>query len=121
MVVDYAKKLAVTYRQGAVPGKMGRWWMCETEMLPGCTERAKEFQENVFAPAAYAIYSGAAHAELYAVMQAWRASTSAPGLLERNPDREVVWAAAITAAGFATMPALRAIQLLGKNARGVDF
>jgi hypothetical protein len=38
-----------------------------------------------------------------------------------NPNREVVWAAAIVAAGFAAIPALRAIQLLGKRARGVDF
>jgi hypothetical protein len=90
-------------------------------MLPTYTERAVAFQKYVFAPAAYAIYSGAAHAELYAVTQAWRASATAPDLWERNPDRIVVWAAAIVTAGFAAMPALRAILLLGKNARKIDF
>ena len=96
-------------------------WTCETETLPTYTERATEFQKHVFAPAAYAIYSGAAHAELYAVSQGWRASAITPNLWERRPDRVVVWAAAIVAAGFAAMPALRAILLLGKNARRIDF
>lgn len=119
MVAAYANQLAVTLSSVRINGR--RRLACEGEILPTYTERATELQIAVFAPAAYAIYSGAAHAELYAVSQAWRPSTSAHNLWERNPDRIVVWAAAIVAAGFATIPALRAIQLLGRNARRIDF
>jgi hypothetical protein len=84
MVADYAKKLAIPYSRANISGR-GRRWVCETEILPGYTERAKEFQKHVFAPGAYAIYSGAAHAELYAVSQAWRPSAEVPNRWERTP------------------------------------
>ena len=51
---------------------------CEGEILPGYTRRATEFESAVEVGAAYKIYSGAAHAELYAVMQGRRQAT-APG------------------------------------------
>jgi hypothetical protein len=115
----HAKNLGLTCNNVRIQGV--RRWTCETETLPTYTERATEFQKHVFAPAAYAIYSGAAHAELYAVSQGWRVSPTTPDLWERRPDRIVVWAAVIVAAGFAAMAALRAILLLGKNARRIDF
>jgi hypothetical protein len=114
-----AKNLGLTCHNKKIHGS--RRWTCETETLPTYTERAMEFQKHVFAPAAYAIYSGAAHAELYAVAQGWRESTTTPNRWEQRPDRVAVWAAVIVAAGFAAMPALRAILLLGKNARRIDF
>jgi len=63
----------------------------------------------------------AAHAELYAIRQGWRLSPTAGPLWEKNPDRVPVWAAVLAGAGFATVPAFRAITLLGKNARRVDL
>jgi hypothetical protein len=116
MVATYAKDLNL-----APITASGRTWACETEILPGYTARAREFEKHVFSPAAYAIYSGAAHAELYSVTQAWRPLATTPKMLERNPDREVVWATTVTAAGFVTIPALTALALLGKRARGIDF
>jgi hypothetical protein len=65
--------------------------------------------------AAYSIYSGAAHAELYAVMQGWR-DVGPPypvgTLLERRPDREAVWTSVIIAAGFVMIPAFEALTRL---------
>jgi hypothetical protein len=94
---------------------------CETEKLPSYNARAADFENAVFMTAAYAIYSGAAHAELYAIRQGWRPSPTAAPLWEKNPDRIPVWAAVLAAAGFATVPAFRAITLLGKNARRADL
>jgi len=37
---------------------------CETELLPGYTDRATDFEKAVGVGASYSIYSGAAHAEL---------------------------------------------------------
>jgi hypothetical protein len=78
--------------------------------------------------ACYRIYSGAAHAELYSVMWAWRRTTSGtPALLgtkaplERWCDREAVWAAALASAGFAMMPTFGALKLLGLRARIVEM
>ena len=78
---------------------------CETETLPGYTQRANDFQKAVYMTAAYSIYSGAAHAELYAISQSWRQSTSAPALLERSHERVAIWAAVYAASGFAMVPA----------------
>jgi hypothetical protein len=72
-------------------------------------------------PAAYAIYSGAAHAELCSVVQSWRPSPAAAPLWERNPERDAVWAAIMAGAGFVVVPAFRAITLLGKGARRMDL
>jgi len=80
---------------------------CEGELQPGYTARATEFEKAVGVGAAYSIYSGATHAELYAVMQGWRDAgpPHPPGsLLERWPDREAVWTTAIIAAGFVMIP-----------------
>lgn len=94
---------------------------CEGEKLPSYNARANEFEKALFMTGAYKIYSGAAHAELYAVTQSWRPSTIAAPLWEKNPDRIAVWAAVLAGAGCATVPAFRAITLLGKNARMVDL
>ena len=97
---------------------------CETDVLPSYNQRAADFEKALFSKAAYAIYSGAAHAELYAVSQGWRISPQASDddpLWERQPDRIAVWAAVISASGFAMIPAYRAITLLGKNARKKEF
>jgi hypothetical protein len=69
--------------------------------------------------AAYSIYSGAAHSELYAVMQGWRDAGpphSPAALLERRPDREAVWTSVIIAAGFVMVPAVQALSRLDWNA-----
>jgi hypothetical protein len=61
------------------------------ELVPGYTSRAAVFEKAVGVDASYSIYSGASHAELYAVMQGWRDASPPhpPGtLLERRPDRE---------------------------------
>ena len=70
--------------------------------------------------AAYSIYSGTAHAELYAVMQGWRDAgppQPADTLLERRPDREAVWTSVIIAAGFLMIPAFEALSRLDWSAR----
>ncbi len=93
---------------------------CEGELLPGYTNRATEFEKAVGVGAAYSIYSGAAHAELYAVMQGWRNAgpPHPPGtLLERWPDREAVWTSVIIAAGFVMIPAFDALSRLDWKAR----
>lgn len=93
---------------------------CEGELLPGYTARATEFEKAVGVSAAYSIYSGAAHAELYAVMQGWRdvgASHPSGEVLERWPDREAVWSSVIIAAGFLMIPAFEALSRLDLNAR----
>ncbi|MDT4995872.1 MAG: hypothetical protein QOH97_5764 [Actinoplanes sp.] len=92
----------------------------EAEKLPGYTQRAKELGEATRMVAAYNVYSGAAHAEWYAVAQGWRpvadgAASTTPWT--RRPDREAVWAAALASAGFAVVPVSRALTLLGLNAR----
>jgi hypothetical protein len=92
---------------------------CEGESLPGYTSRATTFESEMKMSAAYKIYSGAAHAELYSVGQGWREvpATAASGLRwERRPDREIVWGTVLAAAGFATFPAWQALRLLGRNA-----
>lgn len=93
---------------------------CEGEVLPGYTKRATTFEKAVGVSAAYSIYSGAAHAELYAVMQGWRDAglPNPPGtLLERCPDREAVWTSVIVAAGFVMIPAFEALSRLDWRAR----
>jgi hypothetical protein len=97
---------------------------CEGEKLPGYNARAAALESAMKMIAAYNIYSGATHAELYSVAQGWRQSPipgqAAPSW-ERAPDRQAVWATVIAAAGFAAMPAYRAIILLGRNARAVEL
>jgi hypothetical protein len=93
---------------------------CEGELLPGYTSRATDFEKAVGVSAAYAIYSGAAHAELYAVMQGWReAGPPHPSgtLLERWPDRQAVWTTIIIAAGFVMKPTFEALVRLDWGAR----
>jgi hypothetical protein len=93
---------------------------CEGELLPGYTSRAAVFEKAVGVDASYSIYSGASHAELYAVMQGWRDASPPhpPGtLLERRPDREAVWTSVIIAAGFVMIPAFEALSRLDWNAR----
>lgn len=93
---------------------------CEGELLPGYTGRATEFEKAVGVGAAYAIYSGAAHAELYAVMQGWRDAgpPHPPGtVLERWPDRQAVWTSIIIAAGFVMKPTFEALLRLDSGAR----
>jgi hypothetical protein len=96
---------------------------CEGTVLPRYTARAAVFEQALQMSAAYKIYSGAAHAELYSVLQSWR-PTASPGssavVWERRPEREAVWAAVIAAAGMAVMPAFRAITLLGRHARRIE-
>jgi len=94
--------------------------VCETEVLPGYTQRATDFEKAVYLTAAYSLYSGAAHAELYAISQSWRQSATATPLLERSHERIAVWAAVLAAAGFATVPAFSALQLFGKSSRNQE-
>jgi hypothetical protein len=94
---------------------------CEGERLPSYTARADDFERAVFITGAYSIYSGAAHAEMYSIVQGWRPSAATAQRWERRPERVPVWAVVLAAAGFATVPAFRAITLLGKGARRMDL
>lgn len=60
-VTTYARALGLSYTCNS------RKTECESESLPGYTDRATEFEKAIGVSAAYAIYSGAAHAELYGV------------------------------------------------------
>jgi hypothetical protein len=117
MVEAYAKGLGLAYQERRGPyGK--KFWECEEEKLPNYTARAVELETAMKMSAAYRIYSGAAHAELYSIMQTWRRTIpnqSAP--LERWNDRETVWAATLLGAGFVMMPTFWALVLLGLRAR----
>ncbi|MGH3191055.1 MAG: response regulator transcription factor [Streptosporangiaceae bacterium] len=88
---------------------------CEGEVLPGYTKRATDFEKAVGVSSAYSIYSGAAHSELYAVMQGWRdvgPPHPAGTLLEPRPDRKAVWTSVIIGAGFVMVPAFEALLRL---------
>jgi hypothetical protein len=116
-VAAYATALGLSYLCNS------RKTECESELLPGYTARATEFEKAVGVSAAYSIYSGAVHSELYAVMQGWRDAgpPHPPGtLLERWPDREAVWASAIIAAGFVMKPAFEALSRLDWRARKIQ-
>jgi hypothetical protein len=117
MVKSYAAGLGLSYVCNSSKTE------CEGELLPGYTSRAPEFEKAVGVSAAYAIYSGAAHAELFAVMQGWRDAGAPypPGtVLERWPDREAVWTSIIIAAGFVMKPAFEALLRLDWGARKIQ-
>jgi hypothetical protein len=113
----YAQGLGLTY--AIKKDEHGRKALeCEGERLPSYTARAVEMETAMKMSAAYRIYSGAAHAELYSVMQAWRSTTPGTAVpLERWCDREAVWTAVLASAGFVMMPAFRALMLLDLRAR----
>lgn len=94
---------------------------CEGEILPRYTNRATQLEAAMKMSAAYRIYSGASHAELYSVMQGWRQTGSGAAPLERRPEREAVWAAVLAISGFVMMPTFRAMMLFGMNARMVEL
>jgi hypothetical protein len=113
-VTAYAKSLGLSYTCNNKKAE------CEGESLPGYTARATKFEKAVGVSAAYSVYSGAAHAELYAVMQGWRdvgPPHPAGTLLERWPDRDAVWTSVIIAAGFVMIPACEALSRLDWRAR----
>lgn len=113
-VAAYARPLGLSYVCNSNKTE------CEGEELPGYTKRAVNFEKAVGVSAAYSIYSGAAHSELYAVMQGWRDAgpPHQPGTsLERWPDREAVWSSVIIGAGFVMVPAFEALSRLDWNAR----
>jgi hypothetical protein len=113
-VTAYAKALGLNYVCNSKKTE------CEGVSLPGYTDRATKFEKAVGVSAAYSIYSGAAHAELYAVMLGWRdvGRPHPPGtLLERWPDREAVWTSVIIAAGFVMIPAFQALSRMDWKGR----
>lgn len=120
-ILAYATALGLAYAK--VKNAYGnKAFESEGERLPGYTERAVALETDMQMSAGYRLYSGAAHAELYSVMQGWRQvtpGTAAP--LERWCDREVVWMAVLASAGFVMMPVYRALVLLGLNARMVEM
>jgi hypothetical protein len=102
----------------------GKWSRsCEGETLPGYTARAAAFETAVSMSAAYTIYSAAAHAEWHAVIASFR-QEPLPGdgtVLLSRPDLVAVAGAVLAAAGFAIVPADRALRLLGRTARLAEF
>jgi hypothetical protein len=100
----------------------GEWW-CEDQKLPGYTERNRLLEAAMSSPAAYAIYSGALHAEWNAVVDNWESVTLEDGTMAMvsRPDRVAVWGAVLVAAAPAVVPAARALQLLGHRARLVEI
>jgi hypothetical protein len=102
----------------------GKWsWQCEGEALPGYTARARAFETAVRMSAAYSIYSAAAHAEWHAVMAGFRQEPLPGGgtVLLLRPDLIAVSGAVLATAGFAIVPAARALRLLGRSARLAEF
>jgi hypothetical protein len=98
----------------------GKWSRsCEGESLPGYTARAAAFETAVSMSAAYTIYSAAAHAEWHAVIASLRQEPLPGGgsVLLSRPDLVAVSGAVLAAAGFAIVPADRALRLLGRTAR----
>jgi len=96
----------------------GDWW-CEGQKLSGYTERNRALEAQMLSPAAYAIYSGAIHAEWNAVMDTWEPITLEDGRLAMTlrSDRVAIWAAVLVAASPAVIPAVRALQLLDHRGR----
>lgn len=121
MVEAYGRELGVAYTKKK--DQYGRKALeCEGDRLPSYTARAVALERGMQMSAGYRIYSGAAHAELYSVMQAWRRTTpGAAASLERWCDREAVWAAVLASAGFVMMPAFRALVLLDLRARMTEM
>lgn len=117
IVEVYAQGLGLAYAEKK--GQHGRKALeCEGDRLPSYTARAVALETAMKMSAGYRIYSGAAHAELYSAMQAWRNTTSGTAApLERWRDREAVWTAALASAGFVMMPAFRALMLFDLRAR----
>ena len=98
-------------------------WGCESETLLGYTARATAFETAVSMSAAYSIYSAAAHAEWHAVIAGF-GQEAVPGggtILVSRPDLVAVGGAVLAAAGFAIVPAGRALRLLGRTARLAEF
>jgi hypothetical protein len=101
-----------------------KWFRsCEGETLPGYTARAKAFETAVSMSAAYTIYSAAAHAEWHAVIASFRQEPLPGGgtILLGRPDLVAVAGAVLAAAGFAVVPANRALRLLGRTAPLAEF
>jgi hypothetical protein len=73
--------------------------------------------------AAYSIYSAAAHAEWHAVIAGFRQEPLPDGgtILVSRSDLVAVGGAVLAAAGFAIVPADRALRLLGRTARLAEF
>jgi hypothetical protein len=63
--------------------------ICEDELRPGYTSRARALIDASGATGAYGIYSGTAHAELYAVMRRYKSSNS-PSAAEQQTTLEAV-------------------------------
>lgn len=102
----------------------GKWSRsCEGEALPGYTARAAAFETAVRMSAAYSVYSAAAHAEWHAVIASFRQEPLRGGgtILLSRPDLVAVAGAVLAAAGFAIVPADRALRLLGRTARLAEF
>lgn len=94
-------------------------WRCEDQRLPGYTQRSKALETAMLSPAAYSIYSGAAHAEWNSVIDNWEQVSLADGTqaIISRPDRVAVWGTVLMAAAPAIVPAVRALQLLDHPAR----
>jgi hypothetical protein len=98
----------------------GKWsWSSEGETLPSYTARAEAFEGAVSMSAAYSIYSAAAHAEWHAIIAGFRQEQQPTGqtTLVTRPDLVAVAGALLASAGFAVVPADRALRLLGRTAR----
>lgn len=101
-----------------------RWsWTCEGETMPGYTARAKAFEDAVRMVAAYSIYSADVHAEWHAIIAGWRQEPFPGGgtTLTPRPDLTAAAGAILASAGFAVVPAHRALALLGRNARSTEI
>jgi len=113
-----------TRRKDKSTGKQwSTWsWSCETDKFPSYTARAQDFEAAVQMSAAYAIYSAAAHAEWHAVIAGWRDEPLPGGgrILVSRPDLVAAGGAVLASAGFAIVPATRALKLLGRTARMVE-
>jgi hypothetical protein len=122
MVKDAMAALGLSLVEREV--RRGQWsWSCEADKLPGYTARARDFERAVKMSAAYAIYSGAAHAEWHAVIAGWRQEPLPGGgtILTSRPDLVAAGGAVLASAGFAIVPAHRALSVLGRTARVTEL
>ncbi len=95
-------------------------WSCEGEKLPGYATRARMYEAVAQSLGAYAIYSGAAHAEWHAVMAGWRELPRQGGGISLVP-RSDLWATGGTvlgSTGCAIVPVHLALELLGRGTAG---
>jgi hypothetical protein len=107
----------------STPTRSGRGPLtCDGEKLPSYTARAKEFLNAMGAPGVYAIYSGTAHAEIYAMYRSFQQTGTAGGepRFDLQGDPELVHAAVHGVLVALVGPVTRCADLFGWDRTALD-